>query len=122
MSSPAIYKVAISRQNRETGVGIEQLVEVDGKMKVVFIGSYFIGEASRQETVRFYCREIMKRHEPGEEILIGIGDPMLSHKRKWLQIYPENIKLLRQAPSKFKTCSMLAFDAGVRRNTITEEF
>lgn len=116
-----IYKVAIIKQQEEVGVGIEQLRIEDGRANIVWFGSYFIGSnVSRQATVRFYVNEILKRHNPGDPILIRIGDENLRFKRNWLMIYRKNIEFKVQKPDRFKTCQMMAFDAVFRKTTITE--
>lgn len=125
MRDLAKYKVSIAKQNEEIGVGIEQYINGEnGHPKIIFIGSYFIEHASRQDAVRFYVREIMKRHENEVDISIRIHDKYLYWKRRWLTIYSENITFkIERNDNKFKTCQMLAFDAirEGRKNTITEE-
>lgn len=121
----AKYKVSIAKLDGQIGVGIEQYINGEnGHPEIIFIGSYFIGNASRQDVVRFYVKEIIKRHNNDVDISIRIHDKHLYWKRRWLTIYSENITFkIERNDNKFKTCQILAFDAlkESRKNTITEE-
>jgi hypothetical protein len=120
LDNPFKYKVACFRKDGTVGVGIERYRVENYQAVIEFIGSYNIGDSSRQDTVRFYVSEILKQHGPDDAVLIRIADPQLRYKREWLAIYPERIKFNIEPSGKFKTCQMLAADACFRGFTITE--
>ena len=118
--NPIKYRVACFRKEGSVGVGVERYRVEDGQNVIEFIGSYNIGNASRQDTVRFYIREILKQQEPDEEVLIRIADHHLRNKREWLTIHPKRVKFNIEPTGKFKTCQMMAADACIRGFSITE--
>jgi hypothetical protein len=120
LDNPIKYRVACFRKDGTVGVGVERYRLEDDKPVIEFIGSYNIGNASRQETVRFYVREILNQQGPDEEVLIRIADHHLRNKREWLTIYPERVKFNIEPTGRFKTCQMMAADACIRGTSITE--
>jgi hypothetical protein len=118
--NPIKYRVACLRKDGIVGVGIERYRVEDGKSVIEYIGSFHIGNSSRQDTVRFYVREILGQHGQNEAVLIRIANPHLRYKREWLSIYPERVKFNIETSGKFKTCQMLAADACFRGFSITE--
>ncbi|EKN66037.1 hypothetical protein BABA_17377 [Neobacillus bataviensis LMG 21833] len=120
LENPVKYRVACFRQDGTVGVGIERYRVENGKPVIEFIGSYNIGAASRQETVRFYVREILNQHGADGDVLVRIADHHLRNKREWLTIYPERVKFNIEPTGRFKTCQMMAADACIRGTSITE--
>jgi hypothetical protein len=120
LENPIKYRVACFRKDGTVGVGIERYRVEDGHTVIEFIGSYSIGDSSRQDTVRFYVREILNQHGPDEEVLIRIADHHLRNKREWLTIYPKRVNFNIEPSGKFKTCQMMAADACIRGFSITE--
>jgi ABC-type Fe3+/spermidine/putrescine transport system ATPase subunit len=122
LDNPLKYRVACFRKGRTVGVGIERYRVESDQAVIEFIGSYNIGDASRQETVRFYVREILNQHGTDKAVLIRIADHYLRNKREWLSIYPERVRFNIEPSGRFKTCQMMAADACIRGFSITENF
>lgn len=122
MAELKTYRVVMNKENQEVGVGIEQIIEcTNGRPKIVFISSCYLGKCSRQETFRAYVREIINRHDRDSQILIKIADPTLRNKREWLSIYSDRITFKILPSTKFASCRLLAADALNRKTTISEQ-
>jgi hypothetical protein len=115
------YKVACFKKDGTVGVGIERYRLENDRTVIEFIGSYHIGDASRQDAVRFYVSEILKLHGPDDAVEIRIADNNLRNKREWLTIYPKRVKFSIEPSGRFKTCQMMAADACFRGFSITEK-
>jgi hypothetical protein len=121
LENPVKYRVACFRKDGNVGVGVERYHVENGEAVIEFIGSYAIGDSSRQDTVRFYVREILNQHGPDESVLIRIADNNLRNKqREWLSIYPSRVGFSIEPSGKFKSCQMLAAGACFRGFNITE--
>ena len=114
-------RVAPFRKDGITGVGVEIYRGEEKNLVLEFIGSYYFGECSRQETVQAYVREILKQLEDDEEAIIVICDDYLRYKMAWIRIYPNRLMFRFKRNRPYESCYMLAQDAWHRKSTITEE-
>lgn len=112
------FKVAIAKNDKERGIGIEEHTIGEG-CQVVYIASLHTDGMSQQETFNFYINHILSLLDDDEKARIRVLDYSL--KRKWAVKYSQaEIVPYRRGQGRFRSVIQLSIDGLERKTNITE--